>query len=328
MIEKKVLNKRSIKKLIRDNYGIEIDEVKTVSGGSAEIYLLENDTKYILKLYQSKYKLEDVLKEITVINYLKDKNYLVPKYYETLNHEYCVVYKDRVMILQEYIAGATKEKFEASISEIKECGYLHGLLVRNLMDYETSTIQEIDEYFDFENSIKKLNKVINMGDNKIVISDMKKKIEILEKIKLDLSNIDKVSYYVSHGDFSYLQFIYDEGKCKAIIDFIRVKKLPIVWEIMRSYSYMDKKCEDSEIDIDNLILYVKEFMREVPLNKYDLEYMPYIYLCQLLASTYGYKEVYTNDNLEVLKFAQFRTKLCLYLYKHVDEISKRLGEIL
>ena len=72
---------------------------------------------------------------------------------------------------------------------------------------------------------------MSMGDNEIVISDMKKKIDILEKIKLDLSNIDKISYYVSHGDFSYLQFIYDEDKCKAIIDFIRVKKLPIVWEI-------------------------------------------------------------------------------------------------
>lgn len=326
MVEKKVLNKRIIKKILKEKYGITVNDIKLVNGGSAEIYQIDN--KYILKLFQSKYKIEDVEKEIKVINYLKEKQYNVVKYYKTLENKFYLTYNDRVMILEEYIEGYTKEKFSSSIDEIKECGYLHGLLVKDLLDYKTDDIQEVDEYFNFENSINKLKKIIAMGDNKIVISDLESKIKILEKINLDLTNIDKISYYVSHGDFSYLQFIYKDNKCRAIIDFIRVKKLPIVWEIMRSYSYMDKRGINCEIDIDNLVLYVKEFMKEIKLNKYDLQYMPYIYVCQLLASTYGYKQVYTDNNLELLEFARYRTKLCICVYEHIEEISKRLLELL
>ena len=68
-------------------------------------------------------------------------------------------------------------------------------------------------------------------------------------------------------------------------------------------------------------------MKLVPLSKTDLEYMPYIYLCQLLRSTYGYKEYYLNKNKEALQFAHFRTNLCEYLYKNAEMISKKLGEL-
>ena len=150
---------------------------------------------------------------------------------------------------------------------------------------------------------------------------------MLKSLSFDKKDMDTISYCTTHGDFSYLQFIYDHGKVNSIIDFIRVKKLPIVWEIMRSYSYMGKECKNTEINIDNLVLYVKEFMKSVKLNSYDLKYMPYVYMCQLLRSTYGYKEYYQKDNNSILEFARFRTKLCEYLFHHCDEISSRLEEL-
>ena len=323
MIEKKVLNKTKIKKILKDYYNIKVNDIQLVSGGSAEIYKVDN---YILKLYQKKYNEEQISKEVNVINYLKNGEFKVPNYLKTIDDKYLVKVDDRYLIVQEFINGITKDKFMATKKEIKECGYLHGLLVKNLMDYKVDD-KEDGNWYDFNSNIEKLNEIIKFGNNKLIVSDLSKKIEMMNSFEDDLKDIDKISYYTSHGDFSYLQFIYDKGKVNAIIDFIRVKRLPIVWEIIRSYSYMDKKCKDAKIDIDNLILYVKEFMKNVKLTKYDLKYMPYVYMCQLFRSTYGYKEYYKKDNNNILKFAHFRTQLCEYLFNNSKEISRRLEEL-
>ena len=53
--------------------------------------------------------------------------------------------------------------------------------------------------------------------------------------------------------------------------------------------------------------------------------MSYIYLIQLLSSTYGYKEyINNNENIELLEFAYFRTDMCKYLFKNAENISNRL----
>lgn len=103
----------------------------------------------------------------------------------------------------------------------------------------------------------------------------------------------------SYGDFCSQQLIYNDNKKTTIIDFEKAKKLPIAWEVIRSYSYIDK-----EFNIGNLVNYFKEFFRYVKLNEYDLKYVSYLYLIQLASSTYGYKE-YNDDfsQKELLDFA-------------------------
>lgn len=324
MIEKRLLNKTKIRKLFRDEYSLNAKNIELVSSGSAEIYKIDNE--YILKLFQSKYTKKEILKEVKVINYLKKKNIPVPTYVKTNKNDYVVKIENRFLIVQYYIDGKTKDKFEGTIDEIKECGYLHGLIVKSLLGYKNVQIDKMDWYNKKEN-IAKIKKIIKMGNNKLIKEDLNKKISMIENLNYDFKDIDKITFYTSHGDFSYLQFIYDNGGVKAIIDFIKVKKLPIVWEIIRSFTYMDKDAKNGIINVDNLVLYVKEFMKLVPLSKTDLEYMPYIYVCQLLRSTYGYKEYYLNKNKEALQFAHFRTNLCEYLYKNAEMISKKLGEL-
>ena len=324
MIEKRLLNKTKIRKLFRDEYNLNAKNIELVSSGSAEIYKIDNE--YILKLFQSKYNKKEILKEVKVINYLKKKNIPVPTYVKTKKNDYVVKVENRFLIVQYYIDGKTKDKFEGTIDEIKECGYLHGLIVKSLLGYKDVQKDKMDWYNKKEN-IAKLKKIIKMGNNKLIKEDLNKKISMIENLNYDFKDIDKITFYTSHGDFSYLQFIYDNDGVKAIIDFIKVKKLAIVWEIIRSFTYMDKDAKNGIINVDNLVLYVKEFMKLVPLSKTDLEYMPYIYLSQLLRSTYGYKEYYLNKNKEALQFAHFRTNLCEYLYKNAEIISKKLGEL-
>jgi hypothetical protein len=101
--------------------------------------------------------------------------------------------------------------------------------------------------------------------------------------------------------------------------------MPIVWEIIRSYSYIDSDAKNGKFNLDHLVEYVKTVNKHVPLNKYDIEYMPYVYLLQLLNSTYGYKQ-YINDprKIGLLEFGYFRTNICKYLFENATLISEKL----
>ena len=66
-------------------------------------------------------------------------------------------------------------------------------------------------------------------------------------------------------------------------------------------------------------------MKYINLTEYDLKYMSYIYIFQLVSSTFGYKQ-YNDDysKKSLLDFAFFRTNLCNYLYDNLENISKKL----
>ena len=162
-----------------------------------------------------------------------------------------------------------------------------------------------------------------------IISDLSDKIKMLEEIKsnCDFEEMKYITYMNTHGDYSVLQFIYNEHTINAIIDFVSACKMPIIWEIIRSYSYIDMDAKNGEINISNLVDYVKEFNKYVKLNKFDIKYMPYLYLIQLLTSTFGYKQ-YIGDNTKtsLLEFAYFRTRLCKFLFDNAEVISSRLED--
>ena len=141
----------------------------------------------------------------------------------------------------------------------------------------------------------------------------------------DFSDMSKLTVMNIHADYSVLQFIYKDGKINAIIDFVSACKMLVVWEIIRFYSYIDSKTKEGKIDIDNLVEYVKTFTNYVKLNKYDFKFMSYLYLIQLLASTFGYKQyIADNSKTSLLDFAFFRTRLCKFLFKNVEKIANTL----
>ena len=88
-----------------------------------------------------------------------------------------------------------------------------------------------------------------------------------------------------------------------------------------------RNCNEKKLlNLKRIVLdYIKEFNKYVKLNEYDLKYMSYIYLIQLLSSTYGYKEyINNNENIELLEFAYFRTNICKYLFNNAENISNIL----
>ncbi len=336
MIEETVFTNETLIKVVKEMYGIDITEVKRLNRGSANIYSLNNDT-YILKEFQSKINQDDVIKEINVINHLRKDNLLVPEYIATIDNQYSFVYKNKTIIMQKFIEGYTMESNTGSFEQTMESAKYLGKIIKSLESLNVELpIRDNFQFYSKEiikDNINKIETLIGeLNENKYpkVYSDLKEKIVKLQYIinNINVEEMKNLTIMNTHGDYSVLQFIYKDEKIDSIIDFASACRMPIVWEIIRSYSYIDSKATNGTLDIDNLVLYVKEFTKYVSLNKYDLKYMPYFYLIQILCSTYGYKE-YINDNskTDLLQFAYFRTNLSNYLFDNAAEISKRLLDL-
>lgn len=335
MLEKTVfLNDNVIIKVLKEKYGININEVKKLNRGSANIYSL-NDDKYILKEFQSRYSKEQIEKEIAVINHLKKKDIRVPEYMKCLDGNYSFVYKEKTMIVQKFIEGYTIDPNNGDYNQTMESAYYLGKIINGLDDIDynlpTSDISSWYSKENFDNAINTYNYLLNNLNDKDemyikIKNDLEEKINMINDVKkkLKLDEMKNLTIKGTHGDYSVMQFIYKDGKINAIIDFVSACKMPVVWEIIRSYSYIDKNAKNGEFNIDILVDYVKEVCKYVNLNKYDFKYMPYLYMIQLLNSSYGYKQYLKNSNKDLLEFGFLRTNICRYLYKNATIISDRL----
>lgn len=336
-LQKSNLNKNLIIEILKIEYGIEVINIQELNRGSSNIFIIySQNNKYILKEFQNKRNKNTIEKEVKIINFLKTRNINVPTYIKTKNDKYYIENANRVIILQEYIEGYNLKNNNANYEQILESSRILGKLVKELSDYQKLNDDNIiEEQFSINAlesgivNMKNLRKEIHEDNiyKERIFSDINYKIKISKELvkKFDFNIINKITITNSHGDYCVEQLIYRNNNEAVVIDFEKAKSLPIVWEIMRSYSYIDKTALNGKLNIDYMVDYFKEFNKYFKLNENDLKYAPHIYLLQLIRSIFGYKE-YNNDysKKSLIEFALFRTRLCKYLYENLNEISERL----
>lgn len=335
MIEETVFTEITLIDVVKEKYGIDVTKIQKLDRGSANLYSL-NDDKYILKEFQSKYTQEEINKEIEIINHLRKDDLAVPEYIITKDKEYSFIYQEKIITMQKFIDGYTMESNTASYEQMIESATVLGKIIKSLETLKIDLpINDVSSWYSLETineSIEKhqglLSKITEKEYSQI-FNDLNEKISMLEYAKnnIDFNEMKNLTVMNTHGDYSVLQFIYKDDKIKAVIDFVSACKMPIVWEVIRSYSYIDPEAKIGKIDVNNLVSYVKEFTKYVTLNKYDIKYMPYLYLIQLLSSTFGYKQyIADNSKTSLLDFALFRTRLCKYLFDNAELIGNRLEQ--
>ena len=274
MLEKSVFtNKKEIINFVKEKYGINVTNIKIINRGSANIYSLNND-EYILKEFQSKYTKEEIEKEITIINHLKKDDIKVPSYIKTINDTYYSLYKNKVIIIQEFIEGYTLDRNEENYEQTIECAKVYGMIVKSLENLDILLpLNDLSYLFSkeiFEKSIEKhqeLLKVINDKDDEETLKikrDLEEKINMIKNISKENIFIDtkKLTIKNTHGDFNVLQFIYKNNHINSVIDFVSACRMPIVWELIRSYSYIDKNVKNGIFNLDIFTDYIKEFKLE------------------------------------------------------------------
>ena len=79
-------------------------KIEQLTRGSSNIYrIMVGNNQFVLKEFNSNKTLENVEKEVKVINYLRQKNLLVPTYIKTSNDKDYILYEGKIIILQNYI---------------------------------------------------------------------------------------------------------------------------------------------------------------------------------------------------------------------------------
>ena len=338
-IEKTNLDNEKINYLLEKNYNIKPQKVTRINRGTSNIFAIKTEQdKYILKEFISKRNKDTIIKEIDIINFLQKQNISVPTYLKTVDGRFFLENKGRILIVQKFVEGYIIENNTGNYKQVMECANVLGKLTKALINYpELSDENIIEENFSKTRvhlgieKMKELRKSIkkdNVYKEKFE-KDIDFRIKILKELEsnFNFDIIKNMTMLNSHGDFCSQQLIYSNNKEPVVIDFEKAKKLPIVWEVIRSYTYIDKDVVKGNININTLVDYFIEFTKYIKLNQYDLKYASYIYLIQLASSTYGYKE-YNNDygQKELLEFAFFRTNLCKSLYENCEEISLKLME--
>lgn len=338
MLEKSVFTNSEIKRTIEIYYNLNIKKIEYEDRGSANIfYVYDSSNKYVLKEFESRCKEEKILQEAQIISFLKSQNINVPEYIKTIDDKFYFLYKNRIVILMKFIEGYSKEPNTGTYEQVLECASWHGKITKALESYEKLESVDIEKWHQKKRiapAKKKYNELIKkLGKSEIeqkIKQDFKYKLELLNKIeKMDFEGMQNMTLKNCHGDFSIMQFIYENEKIKAILDFERAKYMPVSWEIIRSYTHIDEKCKDGDIDIKNLVDYVQTVMKYINLNKYDLKFMPYMYLLRLSTSAYGYEEYINNNELtSLLNFGFWRTNMCKSMEKNIYEIEDILKKLI
>lgn len=340
MIEPTEFTEQTLKAAVWQQYGLQVLDIRHLTRGSANLFQLTcPGAVYILKEFQSKFDAASLQKELHVITYLGSRGLPVPESVPCLTGKYFFFFHGKPVIMQRFIAGETKEKNTGTQKELLESAKYLGRIVNALEEYPYNDIPScrLSKYGSmeaFQNAAAAHAALIEQARQDPlyggeIVRDLTDKLALLDREISEnrLPDLSRITVKKSHGDYSVMQFIYEGDTIKAILDFVNAAELPVAWEIFRSYSYIDRACKNGTVSLANLTAYVKDYRKYSDLNPYDLQSMPYIYLNQLLTSTYGYKQYLKTGNTELLRFGQARTRFCRYLSAHAEEISRELLRI-
>ena len=246
MLEASVFNEDSMKSFLQQNYHLEVFRVEVLNRGSANLFSL-NDNQYILKEYQSRYDVESIKREVEVIRHLRHKNMPVPAFLPNVRNEFYTKYRNRLIIVEEFMEGEVKNNHTGDFISLIDSAQMLGRLVIALEDFKPSLpVTDVKKWFlqeTVDKSIQKYEELLCMVPENFyctqIKTDLKDKIEMLRNFGMyDIfDKLDKLTIKITHGDYNVLQFIYQGNKIKAVIDFASVTRMPIVWELIRSYIY-------------------------------------------------------------------------------------------
>lgn len=137
MLEKSVFVFETIRKVLSKVYDItDIEQISKIDRGSANLYEIRTKSNhYIFKEFQSKYSIEEIKKEIDVVNHLNKKLVSVPIYVMTKDGNYSFMYKGKIVILQEFIDGYTIEQNSGNYEQTIESSRNLALIIKALEDF-------------------------------------------------------------------------------------------------------------------------------------------------------------------------------------------------
>ena len=324
---------------IRIKYGIQVLNIKKMELGTAKCYEINADKKkYFVKIYQKKHDCKQISREIRICDYLKKRGMSVSEYIKNSEGNYINIQEYGIFTVQNFIDGITYEKFHVPMNILYQSGeilaqihdYLDKISTFNV-DFSPEWIRKMadgdENMIKLEGVIKSAEKMPDHQMKSIIIEDCDWKLKMLPELSKWKQNFGNLTRKNSHGDYNTYQWICEDNKIKAIIDFGSCSNVPVVWELIRSYTYAVSECAKGEkVDAASYCNYLQYYLRNSTLSYDDLQRGFSFYYYTLLPSTFGYKQ-YIEDYKkgqynDLIEFALCRSRMCRYLYSHAEFLDE------
>ena len=275
-----------LKKILYDNYGINIVDVSILPGGWMNKKFLCKDTKnnkYVIKLFSSK-KVEKMSKgefsfdylDNQLLNNLKIENNM---YHNNLNCEQIINDKENRILLPyddyrlaviKFLSGSHVSRKDINHVQLYnlgcECSKMH-FLFKNI-DSSPYTgkylkIPTIEELFNrYEAKLRKDTKCSSQLYRELLIKQ-KEILLLLEKTGI----IEKIPISVTHGDFADDNILFEKDIPK-ILDFELVRlnsPLLDIGRVIMSYCY-----DNSILNLDRIKYFMQGYNNNIELNDRDM----------------------------------------------------------
>ena len=325
------MNKDTLKRL----YGLEITDVQksTVGAGSDTYFISCQQGRYVVK-FPSVSEINNPDFEPALCKFLLSKGIAVSEFLKTINGQYISADENgRKFHVQKFIDGKVYPLNTAPKWLLRESATLLGKIHTALTGYP-SLPEGIGQNFfacmtpetalkSYENTLE----TARQNQDVQVQEDLLYRIELMKRLPAFHFDMDSLTCRNTHGDYFISQLICGEQKINAVIDWTTACVHPVVWEIIRSYVYASPKCREGEMDIPEFLDYVSCYLEYAPLNRVDIQMLPYLFYYQLAVCDY-YNQYYQSNAANrgnYLHQAVFSTKLMKWFEKNLELLSEELS---
>ena len=341
-LEHSVFSEEELISFVGTHYGLEPVAVQKLPLGSANCFRLSDGTaSYFLKEFQSGVSEEDVCAEAALLARLCERGIPVAPFIPTKEGAWVVSHRSHAVCLQEYVEGTTYgyDDFPSHLMPTlaRTLGRLHAAmrdmeLPAHLDANWAASYRGAESAAQYDALLAAAERMREDAKYPQIAAELQYKKELAFRCENYARFYEDITYCPTHGDFQGCQTVWEGDRLRAIIDFSSAKRLPAVWEVMRSYVQSSSYSRaTARIDLDAMREYVREYLRYAPLTERDLRAMPYVYLFQLAKSKFGYPQYLQSDSPDrvgLLQFAHWRTQMCLEVESHAAEIARAMAGLL
>ncbi len=331
----------NLKKLIMDSYSFpEVAKLGQVRLGGL---MNENHTfivdgkKYFVKVYkyypEAKVEVSHAIIVHLTKHGLKTYNLVKNNSGKTFSNKNGVLFE-----ISEFIDDATNRIEEVVSTKIVD------QMAQGLAKYHAA-IANCNIKFDFVDvfspeqakiSFQKIENILvsktNSDDfDELCLDMVRTKLSYIEKIPDLTKNIPFSNFpvLINHGDFLTGNCLFDSSdNLKYVIDFEHTVKTYRLWDVIKTSAYLARKNKHeifhSEVDLDVLINFIKNYHTYNPLTWEEVEALPELYMVASILSDFVLYGYYLVDNEKAKAVASRSKKEWFWWFDNKDAVREAL----
>lgn len=300
------------KEILKEQYGLHLKgrEKSALGAGSDTWFLVCEEGKFVLK-FPAASEINRPEAEPELCAFLRRRG--VPACDFLKNRDGAYLSRDgegRVFTVQRRLPGVTPAWNTASEALLMDSAQMLGKIHRELREYPPLPEGIGPGFFRYmtpqralESYRRSLEIALGRGEMGIA-EDLRWRMELAGEMAAPDFDLSRMTRCNTHGDYFISQFLCENGRLSAVIDWTTACVHPAVWEIMRSFVYAAPCCRDGKVDAALLEKYVSAYCSEGSLNEYDRQNLVRLYCYQIAvcdyygqyyASTAGNREIYLEQ---------------------------------